>query len=83
MNNKFLFILVVIAAATTTTIVSTTNEAFAQTPPPLEKAQSEPQTDQGQQQSLGKVTIQISQTEQIVIDLPLKSENKYQIVPIK
>ena len=86
MMNKFLFLLLVVGvvvAAPTTAV-----QANAQTsPPPLEsnkpllpveEEEKEPTTS-----SLGKITIQISQTEQIVLDLPLKSDNKYQVIPIK
>ncbi|MDF2736324.1 MAG: hypothetical protein K0S93_180 [Nitrososphaeraceae archaeon] len=76
--NKFLYLLAIVIAISTTT-----NQALAQqqAPPPLEKPATGETTTAPT--SLGKVTIQISQTEQIVIDLPLKTDNKYQIVPIK
>lgn len=80
----FLFAAAIIAASTTLAAQTTTN-AFAQvTPPALEDA-SKPATTETAEEgtSLGKVTIQISQTEQIVLDLPLKSDNTYQVVPIK
>ena len=76
MNNKFLFIVIVVAIATS---IATTN-AYAQQAPPLEKSEN---ATPPLETTFGKITIQISQTEQIVIDLPLKSENKYQVVPIK
>lgn len=82
----FLFLIITTILAATTI---TTNNAYAQqSPPPLgEDTKTIPQAPSSappqQQISLGKVTIQISQTEQIVIDLPFKSDNKYQIVPIK
>ena len=92
--NKFLFLIVVVAIAVPTTI-----QAYAQTaPPPLggEANDNKPstllsagatttETDEKPTttSSLGKIIIQISQTEQIVLDLPLKSENKYQVAPIK
>lgn len=77
--NKFLFLIIVVVAA-----AATTSQAFAQqTPPPLEKSTPTTEEPESQPQSFGKITIQISQTEQIVIDLPLKSGNKYEVVPIK
>ena len=51
-------------------------------PPPLEKP-TEETTPGGEQISIGKIIIQISQTEQLVIDLPIKNENKYKIIPIQ
>jgi hypothetical protein len=80
--NKFLILMIVAA----TIGITTTNEAavFAQQPaPPLEKPATTTVEESSPSQSLGKITIQISQTEQIIIDLPLKSENKYQVIPIK
>ena len=80
--NKFLFL--VIMASTFAALFSTTAVANAQVPPLEKTASEETATDPiSTSQSLGKITIQISQTEQIVIDLPLKSENKYKVVPIK
>lgn len=83
--NKFLFLVLVtvVVAAPTAAI-----QANAQTsPPPLESNKPLlPTADEEKEPtipSLGKITIQISQTEQIVLDLPLKSDNKYQVVPIK
>ena len=82
--NKFLFL--VIMASTFAALFSTTAAANAQVPP-LEKTTTTSSTEEASDpvttSSLGKITIQISQTEQIVIDLPLKSENKYKVVPIK
>ena len=83
--NKFLFL--VIMASTFAALFSTTAAANAQVPP-LEKTTTtatEEASDpvSSSSTSLGKITIQISQTEQIVIDLPMKSENKYKVVPIK
>jgi biopolymer transport protein ExbD len=78
-KNKFLFL--VLAATSFLLAIATSQTAFAQQAPPLEKPTTETQSQQ--QQSLGKITIQISQTEQIIIDLPIKSENKYQVIPIK
>ena len=84
-TNKSLFLFAIMA--TTTLGALTTTNAFAQvTPPALEDANkpaTETTTTEDGGTSLGKVTIQISQTEQIVLDLPLKSDNKYQVVPIK
>lgn len=84
--NKFLFLVLVVTvvAAPATTAI----QANAQTsPPPLESNKPLlPTADEEKEPtipSLGKITIQISQTEQIVLDLPLKSDNKYQVVPIK
>jgi hypothetical protein len=83
--NKFLF-LVIMASTAFAALFSTTAAANAQAPP-LEKTTTtsteETATDPISSSSLGKITIQISQTEQIVIDLPLKSENKYKVIPIK
>jgi hypothetical protein len=87
----FLFLTLVTVVVVTTAPLNT--NAYAQsTPPPLEDSKipqapsSAPSSSSSAQQSptsLGKITIQISQTEQIVIDLPLKSDNKYQVAPIK
>jgi hypothetical protein len=80
--NKFLFL--VIMASTFAALFSTTAAANAQVPP-LEKTTTTEETaiDPISTSSLGKITIQISQTEQIVLDLPLKSDNKYKVIPIK
>ncbi len=81
--NKFLFLIIV--ASTFAALFSTTAAANAQVPP-LEKTtttSTEEANDPISTSSLGKITIQISQTEQIVIDLPMKSENKYKVIPIK
>lgn len=89
--NKFLF-LVIVVAVVTIAVPTTTIQAFAQTaPPPLEankptsllSAGADEVDEKPTTQSLGKIIIQISQTEQIVLDLPLKSDNKYQVAPIK
>jgi hypothetical protein len=84
--NKFLF-LVIMTTTVFATIFSTIN-ANAQQVPPLEKPNTtettaEEASDPISTSSLGKITIQISQTEQIVIDLPMKTDNKYKVVPIK
>lgn len=84
MNTTKLFLFVVIGAVTLVAAGTGTQAAFAQiTPPPLEDAANNTDSSKEATVSLGKVTIQISQTEQIVLDLPLKSDNKYQIIPIK
>jgi hypothetical protein len=63
--------------------------APASPPPPLEEAPpvAAPAAEEEQQTTtttiIGKITIQISQTEQIIIDLPLKDQNKYKLIPIK
>ena len=85
--NKFLFLIVVVAS-TSLVLFSSANSIEAnaqqQTPPGLEKAPTTAATSTADSTiSLGKITIQISQTEQIIIDLPLKSDNKYTVVPIK
>ena len=92
MMNKFLFLVlvvtVVVAVPATTAIHA---NAQTTTPPPLESNKpllptataDENDKEPAAIPSLGKITIQISQTEQIVLDLPLKSDNKYQVVPIK
>jgi hypothetical protein len=79
--NKFLILIIV----ATTLMAAGISPAFAQQAPPLEKpeAVAAEQPEAPSSSSLGKITIQISQTEQIIIDLPLKSENKYQVIPIK
>lgn len=70
--------------AATMIIAPLINAVYAQaTPPPLESKPPAETPPPITSPSLGKVTIQISQTEQIILDLPLKSENKYQIVQIK
>ncbi len=80
--NKFLF-LVIMTSTVFATLLSTTN-ASAQVPPLEKTTTTEEATDPvPSTPSLGKITIQISQTEQIVIDLPMKSENKYKVIPIK
>jgi len=85
--NKFLFLTIVVVASilVVTSLLSTNNVANAQQqqPPSLEKAPITAATTAADPISLGKITIQISQTEQIIIDLPLKSDNKYTVVPIK
>jgi lipoprotein NlpI len=77
--NKFLILIIV----ATTLMAAGISPAFAQQAPPLEKPEAVAAEQQPTSSSLGKITIQISQTEQIIIDLPLKSENKYQVIPIK
>jgi hypothetical protein len=78
--NKFLILII----ATTLAVAGTSPAVFAQQAPPLEKPEAVAATESAPTStSLGKITIQISQTEQIIIDLPLKSENKYQVIPIK
>ena len=85
--NKFLFLIIVVVTASTLVVsFSSTNNIEAnaqQQPPSLEKAPITAATSTADPISLGKITIQISQTEQIIIDLPLKSDNKYEVVPIK
>ena len=61
---------------------------FAQTPPlesPNVTASSEDtsSTTSTLPASLGKVTIPITKSEQIIIDLPIKPDSKITIVPIK
>jgi hypothetical protein len=77
--NKFLILIIV---ATTLMVAGISPAAFAQQAPPLEKPEAVSESAPTST-ALGKITIQISQTEQIIIDLPLKSENKYQVIPIK
>ena len=87
--NKFLFLVIVVAAVVVVAPITNSSIANAQTTPPLEKpllptaVEDEPEKEPVAEQSLGKITIQISQTEQIILDLPLKSDNKYQVAPIK
>ena len=83
--NKFLFLIVVASTLVAVSFSSANSiEANAQQQPPsLEKAPITAATSTADPISLGKITIQISQTEQIIIDLPLKSDNKYEVVPIK
>ena len=94
MKNKFLFLVVVVVAAIVVAVPSTaTIQANAQsTPPPLGEDANKPllsagatpaEADDKPAPALGKIIIQISQTEQIVLDLPLKTDNKYQVAPIK
>ena len=57
-----------------------------ETPPTLEAPKTvdnDSETATATKISLGKMTIQISQTEQIIIDLPIKTDNKYKVIPIK
>ena len=90
MKNKFLFLVVVVAAVIAVP-ATTAIPAFAQTPPPLESNKpllsgattTEADNEKPTAPALGKIIIQISQTEQIVLDLPLKTDNKYQVAPIK
>ena len=88
--NKFLFL--VIAAVVVAVAAPATIQANAQTSaaPPLEldkPVTPPPPAENGEEKAatpaLGKISIQISQTEQIILDLPLKSDNKYQVAPIK
>lgn len=81
-------VIIAIALVYATTLLIT--DVFAQTPPPLESTTTPAPAPEVPEEettatpkSLGKITIQISQTEQIVLDLPIKSDNKYQVVPIK
>ena len=72
----------------TTTIIllggGTINTNAQETPPTLEAPKTvDNDSEAATKISLGKMTIQISQTEQIIIDLPLKTDNKYKVVPIK
>ena len=74
----------------TTTIIllggGTINTNAQETPPTLEAPKTvdnDSEAATATKISLGKMTIQISQTEQIIIDLPLKTDNKYKVVPIK
>lgn len=86
-NNKTLGLVLVVLA--TTILVSNSVYAQNNSPPPLENNASIITSDNKGSEgsapmlSFGKITIQISQTEQIVIDLPIKSGNEYKIVPIK
>ena len=88
--NKFLF-LVVAATITVVAAAPATSIANAQPAPPLELdkpltppvAEEEGEEKAAATPALGKITIQISQTEQIILDLPLKSDNTYQVLPIK
>jgi hypothetical protein len=80
--NKFLILMIVATTTTSLMVAGISPAVFAQQAPPLEKPEAVAASE-STSTSLGKITIQISQTEQIIIDLPLKSENKYQVIPIK
>jgi hypothetical protein len=84
-TTKSIFIIIVtiaIVLVATTTIVGG-NVYAQQQAPPLEENTPKATTAEPTQSLIGKITIPITATQQIIIDLPIKSDSKIEIVPIK
>lgn len=98
-DKKMIRLLSTVVIATILFTVTTTNSVFAQVPalenPPNEndKITEEKFTIKSEEPkeeketipntSFGKITIPISSGEQIILEVPLKTNNTYQLLPIK